>query len=556
MDSLTRTSSAKDTEDLTRLAKDFKFFSGPVKAFTKSEDGKKTLYVEGVASSTVQDRQGDQINRAAVMKMAETAQGITLFLNHSYNVPEDVFGVCTTVGLEPAQDKQQGPCTDMHVTVRVEDSNPRAMACWTAINNGTRLAFSIGGNLGGYVLRDPKPGEDPGPFMYEGKVMEITDLKLYEISLVGIPANQRSYVEDALAKAVRKRLEASLVQPTDTNLIPKVDDPSLTPAQKALVIANADNEAAKTAVLARREGEPDPTLTGADLEHAEAVDAEEIELAAEPEVAKARSPHLLDAIGHGRAAADHGNLCEKCAPEMQSALGVMNKCYDSGKDMSEANVNKCMALVGGAMAHGQGCGVEDPCVGKCFTSLKNLLPPGYEGDPADPTPSAENPTDEIQVPGGVDNPMPHALEAEVPLVGALALESTMADQLVAIYGKPLDQEFVDACASVLACKEKDLARVSEEQAKADALTAITEAKAKEVADLEAKLAKLNATRTGRSTKVLTGSLEGQAKNKGEAIDKDALAEKRRASMNANTKSEIAEAMAGTVVDDPRLRSDA
>ena len=533
---------------IDQITKDFKFFSGPLKAFEVQKDGKRQMFVEGVASSTVQDRQGDQINRDAVVKMARSAQGITLFLNHSYNVPEDVFGSCTAVSLDPAMDSQQGACTDMRITVLVNEGNPRAVACWQSIMDGVRLAFSVGGALGEYILRDPKPGEEPGPWTYEGKVMEIQELKLYEISLVGIPANQRAYVEDALAKAIRKKLGDEHV---DVNLIPKSTDPGLTEKEKAVVELNEeldtvlkDNQPSCACEWGKDEAENDivtkanpaceihkeaPPIESADLE-TPAVDLEK-----DADAEGGYHPLLKGAIIEAMHASAHGNLDSgECAPNMSKCMSTLTKCWGSGKSMSGGDCVKCMNLLAGVQGHGLTCGFPHPSVAKCYDLVKGLLPPGYEGDPADPMPSANNPTDEITVPGGVDDPMPHSLSI---IDEELTAKRVEADKLL----------------------HKTLAQVSEAQAKADELTAIAETKAKEVSDLEAKLEKLKAMRLGRRTVSTVGTPKAVDTATPDApVDKAALAEKRRASMNADSRSEIAKTMAQTAdpVDDPRLRSDA
>ena len=515
------------------MPRDFKFLTRAVKAFeVRKADGSRDLFVAGTASSTVQDRQGDQINSGAIAKMAASAVGLTLYLNHSYDVPEDIFGVCVGCGLIPATDPKQGPCTDMEITVRVEQSNPRAVSCWEAINNGTKLAFSVGGALGEYELREPREGEEPGPWYYEGLVCEIHELKLYEISLVGIPANQRAYVEDAIAKAVRAKLEATVkLAPQKTHVEAGTN---LLPDGAQIVV------------------EPKPV---------------------KKEMNPAHKAALAEAIGHARKAQDEGNMCDEHKDSIEKCLGVLNKMHDDHDGPEAANpvnVRKALDHLRAPMEHGAACGLYHGALLKCWKCLKTMLPPGYEGDPADPYPSAASPTDDVQAPtGGVHDPGPPSFDADVDEAKArLAMLVAEADAM-AIHLQDLKEqstvaedrlaETLGAAAAADATLDKALsdrlAQVREAQEKSDTLTATLAAKAQELATLEQKLEEYKAMKLGRFTrpgiKVAATPLPIN-----EQQDTQALAEKRRASVNADTRAQIAEQLrSGQPVDDPRLRSD-
>lgn len=116
----------------------------------------------------------------AIQQMAESAQGMTIFLNHSYKVPEDVFGVVTD-----AKAVQRDEVWDLDFDIDVEDQNPRALATHKSIERGVKLGTSIGA-----IVKDAWKEKD-------GHVV-IDDVVLLEASIVGIPANPRSFVQYAV----------------------------------------------------------------------------------------------------------------------------------------------------------------------------------------------------------------------------------------------------------------------------------------------------------------------------------------------------------------------
>jgi hypothetical protein len=117
------------------------------------------------------------------------ANNLTIFLNHSYNVPEDVGG-----SVESARIKTRGvdhvgnPRYDLELDILVNEANPRAVQTFEAIERGTKLGLSIGAMIPeGGATRDKKSG-----------AYTIGHVDLLETSLVGIPANPHSWVEYAV----------------------------------------------------------------------------------------------------------------------------------------------------------------------------------------------------------------------------------------------------------------------------------------------------------------------------------------------------------------------
>jgi len=165
----------------------FKMFSGLLKAM-ETADGRKTLH--GVASSTTTDLHGDTMESTALEDMERDANaGLTIFGNHSYNVPEDVYGLVThaKMGVRGVDDSG-APNYDLDFDIEVNEDNPRALAAWKSIKKGHKIGLSIGAMIPpGGAIRDKKSG-----------AYRIQHVKLLETSVVGIPANPRSWIQNSL----------------------------------------------------------------------------------------------------------------------------------------------------------------------------------------------------------------------------------------------------------------------------------------------------------------------------------------------------------------------
>lgn len=172
---------------------EFKIYSGILKAY-ESEDGRKRI--KTTASSTIRDLHGDMMTESAIRQMAAQAEGrMTIFLNHSYDVPEDVFG-----SVEKAAVVFRDEFVDLDFDIVVEESNPRALKTYDAIKNGTKLGTSIGA-----LVNHWSEAKDGGWI--------IDDVLLLEASIVSIPANPRSWVEYAVKALKRKDVEETPAPP-------------------------------------------------------------------------------------------------------------------------------------------------------------------------------------------------------------------------------------------------------------------------------------------------------------------------------------------------------
>jgi hypothetical protein len=192
----------------------FQIFSGVLMAYTasvKQADGseREVKMLRGIASSTVKDLHGDRMTDNAIAKMEQSAKSnMTIFLNHSYEVPEDVAG--SVVSAWSTKDASEtaadgNPIALLHFEISVNEQNERAVKAWSAIQGGTKLGLSIGAMIpDGGATWDKQAG---------GYIID--DIELLETSIVGIPANPKSWVEYAVKSLGGRPATAKAAVPLD-----------------------------------------------------------------------------------------------------------------------------------------------------------------------------------------------------------------------------------------------------------------------------------------------------------------------------------------------------
>lgn len=172
----------------------FKMFA-PTLIASRDSSGRRRI--EGVGSSTIRDHHGDSFTLKAMQKMVHAAKGMTAFMNHGYEIPKDVFGKIEVAKLSKTDliDKRtKEPIYDLRLGILVAESNPLAVENFDLIDKDQiNLGISIGAMIpdGGASL-DKSPG---------GRLL-IDDVDPVEFSLVGIPANPRSFVDYAVKALV------------------------------------------------------------------------------------------------------------------------------------------------------------------------------------------------------------------------------------------------------------------------------------------------------------------------------------------------------------------
>jgi phage head maturation protease len=182
----------------------FEIFSMETELVKAYEDPttKKKMF-RGVASSTTKDLHGDTILLSALEDMEKSAVGLTMFLNHSYDVPGDVGGTITkAITKQKGVDEKGDPNYQLEIEGEVEEDNDEALKTWRFVQKGRKIGLSIGA----MIPKDGAKRQKDGSYLIE-------HLILLEVSFVGIPANPKSWVDYA-ASALRGMIEKA----TTTNL--------------------------------------------------------------------------------------------------------------------------------------------------------------------------------------------------------------------------------------------------------------------------------------------------------------------------------------------------
>jgi hypothetical protein len=190
---------------------DFKVFALGVELLKANEDGDEdgVRRVRCIASSSVKDLHGDTMTAACVRDMEKQAEGLNIFLYHSYRMPEDVFGMvekARSKKVSSSEAKAKGwidtwdPDEDvvlLQLDIALSEGD-RIDQVYRHMEKGVRLGVSIGANIEEWE-------EDPE---FEGASwwppLIINKVDLLEASIVGIPANPLSWVEGATKGLIRR----------------------------------------------------------------------------------------------------------------------------------------------------------------------------------------------------------------------------------------------------------------------------------------------------------------------------------------------------------------
>ena len=209
-----RISSAELLKDgSTSIQPDFTIFTSAMEIDAEQEN-----VVRMVGSSTERDLHGDTMAISALSDMTQVKPGLTIWLNHSYDLPHDLFGSL----LEAPTLKLQDGIADISIVSDVETSNPLAVQTYGYIKKGKRLGCSIGC----MILEAELDEENDDGYSWFPPLI-ITHVQTLEWSVVGIPANQRCWVEPA-AKGLFERMasqgrgdEAMALAPAVKGLYPR-----------------------------------------------------------------------------------------------------------------------------------------------------------------------------------------------------------------------------------------------------------------------------------------------------------------------------------------------
>ena len=184
--SMTLAPTARLSPDETPKVPKFAIITKAISGTKDEQTGRRRF--RATASSTITDRQGDEISLKALEEMAvKFREGITIFTDHKNEVA-NAFG--TTDGAEIIQrghDPKTGePIWDLDITGTVNEPNPSAVQLHESITGGY---VKFGASIDAFVLKhQPKQA---GRYAVES-------LDVFAASIVGVPANQRSWTQKAI----------------------------------------------------------------------------------------------------------------------------------------------------------------------------------------------------------------------------------------------------------------------------------------------------------------------------------------------------------------------
>lgn len=162
---------------------DFRIFTAGMLTDEQQISPLERPIVRMIGSSTERDLHKDTMRASALQDMTNVPQGLLIWLNHDYSVPDSLFGSL----VDAPMILHKSGFSDLHIAVEVELENPAAAKTYRYIQKKRRLGCSIGCSVEDYELV-----EEDGQ-----QRIHITHVRPVEWSVVGVPANQRSWVENA-----------------------------------------------------------------------------------------------------------------------------------------------------------------------------------------------------------------------------------------------------------------------------------------------------------------------------------------------------------------------
>lgn len=160
------------------------------KAAVDADPGLITL----IASTNATDLVGDMMEQTALEQMKAAAPGTSVFLNHSYRLPDDLFGTVVKAELvnktltNPINnERQEYLCLVYQVAPVSREENPKGFQVYQMLAKGKR---KLGASVTVLILeKNEKP---------DGK-RSIKQVFYIETSMVGVPCNQLSWAQYAFA---------------------------------------------------------------------------------------------------------------------------------------------------------------------------------------------------------------------------------------------------------------------------------------------------------------------------------------------------------------------
>jgi len=147
----------------------------------------------GIASTTGVDKDEERMSEDALKQMVKDIKtmGVNLFGNHEHNW-ENTLGVIKNAELINNE-------VAIEITLDDDKTNPKIPMLLNKLKRGIMLGLSVGGNVDSFKWEYNRE---------LGKKIKVLDsVKIYEVSVVGIPSNSSSYlsIPMAIAKGYKEK---------------------------------------------------------------------------------------------------------------------------------------------------------------------------------------------------------------------------------------------------------------------------------------------------------------------------------------------------------------
>jgi len=137
-------------------------------------------FLTGIASTTSVDRDDERMSDEALRMMVDDIkrQGVNLFSDHEHQW-ENTLGVINQAELVNNQ-------VQVGITLDDVSTNPKVPMLLNKLHKGIKLGLSVGGNVVSNKWEYSKE--------LNKKIKVLDKVKIYEVSIVGIPSNPESFL--------------------------------------------------------------------------------------------------------------------------------------------------------------------------------------------------------------------------------------------------------------------------------------------------------------------------------------------------------------------------
>jgi regulator of replication initiation timing len=220
-------------------------FAIVTKALAGEADPEGKPRFKAVASSTITDRDGDEISLKALQQMRDKFRdGITIFTDHENKVA-NAYGTTDSAEIVQAGSDAKGNTVwDLHISGPVNEPSPTAMQLHQSISGGY---VKLGCSIDAFVMEHERK---------KSGGLSIDGLDVFAASIVGVPANQRSWAQKAVRaiKSFRPDEEDEPVPPeTEDEKVPEKDTTEGVAADPATPTTPDESEAGEATEEAKAE---------------------------------------------------------------------------------------------------------------------------------------------------------------------------------------------------------------------------------------------------------------------------------------------------------------